>query len=819
MRKRILFPLVLFLFLSSALSIVGGGGDYSVDVVGDYLVINEPDFTTTILESTVFGGSRGYAVLTVTSKTNGTKVSLVGAENTASELGFGGVRRYIDMNFVVNDYNVSNVVISCDSVVEGNVIEWDANFNPTKYNGTCNSDSLGLLSGVLNIPLDLDGNYVSSVPCKEIDTENNTCVFENWDLTGNHLEVRDTLGDFSTGDTDVLDAGESKDYYLYFEVTDKGAFKFDAVLYVDGVEYRIDPFISGTDFAAAQDLNYTGVRSGGFNGSFFDGNVSITGELDFNKQKTYPGDYDVNLIAYWKFNDNNGTHTLDETSNNNDGLLTGGADTNALGLWDTNAGFFDGVDDFSIIEDSDSLDFSSGEQITIIAWARFAGLAGSFDYLVSKRATGGRTQYTFRGRASGTRLSFLLHNGPFDEWLSTGVAFSVGVWHHFAVTHTYGTGASTKVYVDGVPEAGSWVTGTGNRVPGPDAIDLGIGATSTGDQPFKGLINEVKIYNRTLTASEVAADYTAWMNAHYYSEVFDANVVVDWNAIQWTENVNAIYTDIRFQVRSCNDANCSTGGEFVGGPDGNVNNYFTLGNFFHELPTNIDNNRYFQYKAYLDTNTVTVYPYLADVNIEFLTIPPLPAVIDINIVAIDGNPIADGLPEFSFDVDGNLTIDFNVIDSNGLLVDLNYSTTNVEGTGTVIIEDLNLMNLPANCDDLNFENSTRCDWDWDIDGVADNNYFILGLVTSDSNSAFKASALSFRVNPVPPPAPLQPEFRFTNDTNNTRMQIQGGLEVTADLNVTENSLAIDGNWLASSPNGTWFTCGVNDSGSVICSER
>ncbi len=56
--------------------------------------------------------------------------------------------------------------------------------------------------------------------------------------------------------------------------------------------------------------------------------------------------YDGNLVVYWKFNDSNATHIFDDTNNNRDANFNNGADINAWGLWDTNAGYFDGTNDF-----------------------------------------------------------------------------------------------------------------------------------------------------------------------------------------------------------------------------------------------------------------------------------------------------------------------------------------------------------------------------------------------------------------------------------------------------------------------------------------
>ncbi len=103
---------------------------------------------------------------------------------------------------------------------------------------------------------------------------------------------------------------------------------------------------------------------------------------------------------------------------------------------------------------------------------------------------------------------------------------------------------------------------------------------------------------------------------------------------------------------------------------------------------------------------------------------------DVNVWRIDSYPDNGDFPVFNYNTDGNLTIDFNVFDSdtNSLLVDINYSTSSAPNTGTVIVDDVNISRLPSSgawfCNDTAFTNVTPCGIDWNIMSVADNNYYI-----------------------------------------------------------------------------------------------
>ncbi len=129
------------------------------------------------------------------------------------------------------------------------------------------------------------------------------------------------------------------------------------------------------------------------------------------------------------------------------------------------------------------------------------------------------------------------------------------------------------------------------------------------------------------------------------------------------------------------------------------------------------------------------------------------ASMDVNIEAIDTNPDASVLPTFSYYSDGNLTIDFNVqsTDSNTIFIDLNYSSSNTQGTGTVILEDYNAGTATV-CATADLNSQTACSWDWNISSslVADGNYYILIFVDNNTATDFNASDNIFMVDNTAP---------------------------------------------------------------------
>ena len=119
--------------------------------------------------------------------------------------------------------------------------------------------------------------------------------------------------------------------------------------------------------------------------------------------------------------------------------------------------------------------------------------------------------------------------------------------------------------------------------------------------------------------------------------------------------------------------------------------------------------------------------------------------VDLNISTIDGLDYKTH-PIFAHGLDGNITIDFDVYDSGNrrLLIDLNVSQSIIQGTGTVIVKDLNL--TAAYCPDQDFTTPSSCSYSWNYSSIVDGNYGILGLVTNTNGlTDFNVSDGNFQI--------------------------------------------------------------------------
>jgi sugar lactone lactonase YvrE len=206
------------------------------------------------------------------------------------------------------------------------------------------------------------------------------------------------------------------------------------------------------------------------------------------------------LVSWWSADG----HAVD-LAGRNDGILQGGT-TYAAGKVGQ-AFSLDGSDDFVRVAHDPSLNPSAG--LTIEAWINSASTAGARD-IVSKWNDNTRDwSYIFKDHNNSDKLRFELsesvHNDLAD--LAGSTSIRTGTWTHVAATYDTNT---VRLYFNGALDASQTVGP--NRFIDSSVTDLLIGAVFAGgriSENFAGLIDEVSIYNRALTAAEIQSIYNA----------------------------------------------------------------------------------------------------------------------------------------------------------------------------------------------------------------------------------------------------------------------------------------------------------------------
>lgn len=202
---------------------------------------------------------------------------------------------------------------------------------------------------------------------------------------------------------------------------------------------------------------------------------------------------DADLIGLWHVDGDWG----DSSGNNLHGAPQNGVAFSNDKMVGIQSGNFDGVDDFTEVASSVLL---RPTQLTLSAWVN-PQVANISKAIVTTEPPVGNTQvgYGLRQRADNTFGFVLGREGDNPGLAISRTVLVPGNWYHLVGTYD---GSQIKFYVNGALESSGNVTTTINS-----SFPLRIGRLNSNNDPFKGLIDEVVIYRRVLTAEEILGQY------------------------------------------------------------------------------------------------------------------------------------------------------------------------------------------------------------------------------------------------------------------------------------------------------------------------
>jgi hypothetical protein len=191
------------------------------------------------------------------------------------------------------------------------------------------------------------------------------------------------------------------------------------------------------------------------------------------------------LVGLWSFNgkDMSGNSAIDRSGSGNNGTLTNGP-TRTIGKVGQGLNF-DGVDDSVGISSGLAL---SGSPFTLSAWVKDTGDLTNdivFD------ATAGRVAM----EVNLGNLGCLTNN---DSWKSGGTVL-VNTWTHLVCVFD---GTNMKGYIDGAN-----VFSVADNAPAANPTSMSVSGNTGHQFLFPGAIDEVRVYNRALSAKEVSDLY------------------------------------------------------------------------------------------------------------------------------------------------------------------------------------------------------------------------------------------------------------------------------------------------------------------------
>lgn len=198
------------------------------------------------------------------------------------------------------------------------------------------------------------------------------------------------------------------------------------------------------------------------------------------------------LVGYWKFDEGQGVTAADASPKGNHGALKGGAQWTADGR-SGGALQCNGSDSWVEVPPADSLDLKA---LTMSLWVKAEAPSGVMCFSTGASWKDERAVIHFYGAK---RVQFTVSNG--EKYVTppaTVTELPLQQWVHIAVTYD---GKSMCIYQDGALILTSANTGI---KPVTTAVPLKIGRVEGLNPNFlKGMVDEVKVYNRALSAEEI----------------------------------------------------------------------------------------------------------------------------------------------------------------------------------------------------------------------------------------------------------------------------------------------------------------------------
>jgi len=280
---------------------------------------------------------------------------------------------------------------------------------------------------------------------------------------------------------------------------------------------------------------------------------------------------EANLISYWKFDESAGTIAYDSQGSNN-GTINGATWT--IGHDGNGALNFDGANDYVDVPDNSSQQITTN-QITLTAWIMLSADVGNTQRRIICKQQSSNIAWGFEifgngyGGSTGNQLVF--HDSSGTAWYNCISQTHLGFnrWYYIAVTDNAG---EIRIYLDGQLDYSSDV---GYGIPGNISASIKIGCVES-EKFFNGAIDDVRFYDRALSAAEIQQLYTGVIgnNAYNPNPLNGAADVNNTVVLSWTAGEKAASHDVYFGT-SFDDVNNATtaSSEYKGNHSLNANSY------------------------------------------------------------------------------------------------------------------------------------------------------------------------------------------------------------------------------------------------------
>ncbi len=217
------------------------------------------------------------------------------------------------------------------------------------------------------------------------------------------------------------------------------------------------------------------------------------------------------LISWWRFDEGKGTISKDASNTGNDGTIYGakwvaGKVNSAL--------YFDGTDDYVDCGNDASLKLTG--DFTVEIWVKLDKISmGRNVCIIDYIYTDGYSLFKNHRNKLKAYRGYKMQKGGVETGAICGVKYLLAdTWYHIA--YVVNTSVSTGyIYINGELDN----SGTLDNKPGFTKGNLFIGKRGDGYW-FNGIIDEIRIYNRPLSDTEICDNYTAAVRLSSPPQIF-----------------------------------------------------------------------------------------------------------------------------------------------------------------------------------------------------------------------------------------------------------------------------------------------------------
>jgi hypothetical protein len=318
----------------------------------------------------------------------------------------------------------------------------------------------------------------------------------------------------------------------------------------------------GPDFANNGDNSYHVVTGSGTNVTAVLDGLTITGGNANVGNANVGSDIPAGIISHWKFDEDQGSIAYDSAGNNH-GIVYGAQ-------WTTGqidgALYFDGLNDYVMIPNESYFDIT--DRITLAVWIKVNSLDRGWQAIITKGDWAWRLQRSRENNVIEFALTWIPPEGGYGNIVGRG-NINDGRWHHICGTYD---GAHIRLYMDGVEDSASPAAYSGGISTNNYNVLIGENAQLPG-RYWNGLIDDVRIYVRALSAGEVQGLYSMSDNRNYGGGMYNESGSPTITNCTFSNNSGGAGGGMFNLMSNSTVTNCTFSGNSAGADGGGMYNY------------------------------------------------------------------------------------------------------------------------------------------------------------------------------------------------------------------------------------------------------